>query len=209
MHNNQFSPAARSGSTIATGVRSIVTATSTIRTERLELVPIPLALVEAIFADDRAAAERTVHADLPDNWPNRALIERAFSASLERVREDPETRLWGDRLIILRAPKPRVVGSVIFHGRPDANGTCEVGYGVEDSWQGNGLATEATRACVDWALGEGGARLCVATTPPWHLASVRVLEKSGFSRVRVDSHEALGEVLVFERLRESAVVSVG
>ena len=164
-------------------------------------MPIGLELVEAIFANDRAAAEEIVGAGLSDKWPNRALVERAFSASLDRVREDPDGRLWGDRIIIMRDPEPRLVGSVIFHGRPDHQGQCEVGYGVEDSFQGNGLATEATRACVDWALGEGGAKTCVATTPPWHLASIRVLEKSGFSRTRIDMHDSLGEIMVFERTR--------
>ena len=38
-----------------------------------------------------------------------------------------------------------------------------------------------------------------ATTPPWHAASIRVLEKSGLVRVGVEEHEALGEVLRFER----------
>lgn len=176
-------------------------AMSILRTPRLDLVPIGLPLVEAIFADDRAAAEILVDAILPGTWPNRVLVERAFSASLERVRFDPDTRLWGDRLIVLREPEPRIIGSVIFHGRPGDDGLCEVGYGVDDSWQGKGVATEATRACVDWALADGGAKLCVATTPPWHLASIRVLEKSGFARTRIDSHEALGEILVFERVR--------
>jgi RimJ/RimL family protein N-acetyltransferase len=128
------------------------------------------------------------------------LVERAFSASLEAIRADPETRLWGDRLMITREGSERlVIGSIIFHGRPDEAGVAEVGYGVEESWQGKGVATEGTRAAVEWALAQPGVRVVTATTPPWHTASIRVLEKSGLVRVCVEDNETLGEVLRFER----------
>lgn len=172
-----------------------------VETARLILEPITLALVEAVFRGDRAEVEACARAQVPASWPGRALVERAFSASLERIREDPETRLWGDRLMITRSSERVVVGSVVFHGRPGEDGIAEVGYGVEESWQNQGIASEATRACVDWALAQHGVRVVRATTPPWHAASVRVLEKSGMTRVGIECHDALGEVLVFERAR--------
>lgn len=176
-------------------------------TPRLILEPITLDVVEATFAGDRAAIEDLVRAKIPDAWPGRALVERAFSASLEHIRADPATRLWGDRLMITRtdasvggAGGRMVVGSVIFHGRP-ADGVAEVGYGVEERWQRQGFASEATRVCVEWALAQTGITCVTATTPPWHTASIRVLERSGLTRVGIEEHEALGEVLRFERRR--------
>lgn len=174
---------------------------SALVTPRLTLEPITLPLVEATFAGDRAAIEELVRARVPDAWPGRALVERAFSASLEHIRADPTTRLWGDRLVITRDEDQRLlVGSVIFHGRPE-DGIAEVGYGVEERWQRKGYASEATKACTDWALAQEGIVGVTATTPPWHTASIRVLEKSGFVRAGLEEHEALGEVLRFERRR--------
>ncbi|MDF2694067.1 MAG: acetyltransferase, family [Labilithrix sp.] len=172
-------------------------------TPRLVLEPITLPVVEATFAGDRTAIEDLVRAEIPDAWPGRVLVERAFSASLEHIRADPAKRLWGDRLMIARSEDPTretrvVVGSVIFHGWPE-NGIAEVGYGVEERWQRHGFASEATRACVDWALAQPGITCVTATTPPWHTASIRVLEKSGFVRAGIEEHETLGEVLRFER----------
>jgi RimJ/RimL family protein N-acetyltransferase len=170
-------------------------------TPRLLLEPITLAQVEATFAGDRGALEDLARAEVPAAWPGRALIERAFCASLDAIRADPATRLWGDRLIIARENDRRmVVGSVIFHGRP-ANGVAEVGYGVEERWQRQGYASEATRACVEWALGQDGILGVTATTPPWHAASIRVLERAGLVKIAVEEHETLGEVLRFERRR--------
>jgi [ribosomal protein S5]-alanine N-acetyltransferase len=170
-------------------------------TPRLVLEPITLPIVEAVFDADRAAIEALVGAKVPEAWPGRALVERAFSASLDRIRADPERRLWGDRLMIAEDAGERfVVGSVIFHGRPD-DGVAEVGYGVEERWQRQGYATEGTRECVAWALAQPEVQCVTATTPPWHVASIRVLEKCGLVREGVEEHEMLGEVLRFRTRR--------
>ncbi len=173
---------------------------SALVTPRLLLEPITLPMVEAVFRGDRAELEGLAGATVPAAWPGRALVERAFSASLDAIRADPTTRLWGDRLVITSGGERLLVGSVVFHGLP-SNGIAEVGYGVEESWQRQGIASEATRACVDWALAQPGVREVTATTPPWHVASIRVLERSGLASVGAEDHETLGEVLRFTRAR--------
>jgi RimJ/RimL family protein N-acetyltransferase len=175
-----------------------------LRTPRLTLEPISLASVEAVILGQREDAERAMNARLPDAWPNRGLVERAFTASLDEIRADPATRLWGDRLIILGEPsgERRVVGSVVFHGRPGPDGVAEVAYGVEGSSRSQGIATEATSACVEWALAQDGVVAVQATTFPWHLASLRVIQKVGMSKIGTREHELLGELHVFEVRRQ-------
>ncbi|HEY1558155.1 MAG TPA: GNAT family protein [Kofleriaceae bacterium] len=169
-------------------------------TERLRLVPITLAVVEAFVRGDRAAAEACVGARLPDEWPNEDLIARAFPFSLDAIRVAPDVRLWGDSLVLLRDPPPRIVGSVVFHGRP-TDGIAEVGYGVEEGSRGSGLATEATLACLEWALAQPGITAVRATTFPWHAASLAVIRKCGMVPAGTRPHELFGELLVFERVR--------
>ena len=221
---------------------------SSLQTARLTLVPITLSVVEAIMLGRREDAEAIIGARLPDAWPNRSLIERAFCASLDRIREDPDGRLWGDRVMLTRATAlpaeagtersethrlgkgceailcenlgggdrdsfsvaesgtmsldqegPRVVGSVVFHGAPGADGEVEVAYGVEQDSQLRGYATEAVRASVEWALCDERVHVVRATTPPWHMASRRVLEKVGMRAVGTRQHELLGDLLEYER----------
>ncbi|HEX5058274.1 MAG TPA: GNAT family protein [Kofleriaceae bacterium] len=182
-------------------------------TERLRLVPITLAMIEGVMRRDRAAAEAALDAcirdcglDLPacarfpDAWPNEELVARAFPFSLEAIRADPDTRLWGDRLVLPLDGPPRVVGSVVFKGRP-ADGIAEVGYGIEDGSRSQGLATEATRACVNWALDQAGILAVHATTFPWHHASLGVIRKLGMVQCGTREHDMLGELLVFELKR--------
>jgi RimJ/RimL family protein N-acetyltransferase len=174
-----------------------------LRTARLELVPMTLPMVEAVMLGRREDSEGLVAARMPARWPNRELVERAFTASLDAIRSDPERRLWGDRVMISQgdAAGPRVIGSVVFHGRPGEDGIAEIAYGVEDASQGQGFATEAVAACVGWALAQDDVRAVQAATFPWHRPSRRVIEKVGMTEVGRREHDLLGEMLVFERRR--------
>ncbi|HUS28871.1 MAG TPA: GNAT family protein [Kofleriaceae bacterium] len=182
-------------------------------TQRLRLVPITLGMIEGVMKRDRAAAEAAldeelrrsnIHADacarFPDQWPNEELVARAFPFTLDAIRADPDTRLWGDSLVLPLEGPPRVLGSVVFKGRP-ADGIAEVAYGIEDGSRSQGLATEATRACVDWALEQDGIHAVQATTFPWHHASLAVIRKLGMSQCHTREHDVFGELLVFERRR--------
>ena len=182
-----------------------------LETPRLRLVPMTLEMVECVLRRDPTGAERELDklltasggaggAKFPDAWPNDDLVARAFPISIEAIRADPDVRLWGDSMVLPREGPPRVIGSVIFHGRPD-DGIAEVGYGIEDSSRGQGLATEATRACVEWALDQAGIAAVQATTFPFHFASLGVIRKCGMVHVATRDHDMLGDLLVFERRR--------
>ena len=168
-----------------------------IATVRLRLVPMTLEAVELVLRHDKPGAERAIGATFPDQWPNDDLVARAFPFSLDAIRADPAVRLWGDSLVLLGE---RVVGSVVFHGKPEG-GVAEVGYGIEEGSRGCGYASEATLACVAWALAQDGIVAVQATTFPWHAASLGVIRKLGMAACGTREHDMLGELLVFERRR--------
>jgi len=176
---------------------------SLLETPRLKLVSLTLGIVEAVIDGRREDAEALVGARMPERWPNRELVERAFSASLHAIRANPDACLWGGRVLIARGERgerdSRVLGSVIFHGKPGDDGIAEIAYGVEEASQGQGYATEAVAACVRWALSQADVRAVQAVTFGWHRASLRVIEKVGMRRVGVREHETMGPLLVFER----------
>jgi len=168
-------------------------------TPRLRLVPVTVEAIEAVLDHDKARAEAVVGARFPDAWPNDELVASGFPYSREAIRAAPEIRLWGDSLVLLK-DEPRIIGSVVFHGHP-ADGVAEVGYSIEEGSRGQGLASEATRACVEWALAQAGIAAVQATTFEWHLASLGVIRKLGMEQIGVRDHDTLGELLVFERRR--------
>src|SRR5678816_4856677 len=107
-------------------------------TERLRLVPITLEAIEAVLDRDQPRAEAIVRARFPPGWPQDPLLDVGFPYSRDAIRADPDVRLWGDSLVLLR-DEPRVIGSVVFHGLP-ADGVAEVAYSVEERSRGRGLA---------------------------------------------------------------------
>ena len=182
-----------------------------IETKRLRLVPITLEMVEAVLAHDKQEADAELDrsiarfgwptgAKFPDSWPNDDLVSRAFPFSLQAIRIAPEIRLWGDTMVLTREDPPRVIGSVAFKGRP-TDGIAEIGYGIEDASRGQGIATEATRACVEWALQEDGILAVQAITFEGHLASLGVIKNCGMVVCGAREHPIFGELLVFERRR--------
>jgi ribosomal-protein-alanine N-acetyltransferase len=168
-----------------------------IETPRLRLVPITLEAIEAVLDHDKLRAEAAVGAQFPDAWPNDDLVALGFPYSRAALRASPETRLWGDSLVLLK-DEPRVVGSVVFHGHP-ADGIAEVAYSIEESSRCQGFAAEAVCACVDWALTHPTITAVQATTFPWHVASLGVIRRVGMVHVGSRDHDTLGELLVFER----------
>lgn len=165
-------------------------------TERLLLEPVKVGMIEAVGREDWDELERLAGARGPAVRPGPELIHRGFGWSIERIRRNPEWRLWGDRLMIARHGERRILGSVIFHGHPGEEGMAELGYGVDEAARGQGLATEATRACVEWALRQPAVLAVSATAHPMNRASIRVLEKVGMRRSGTRD-EAFGELWVY------------
>jgi ribosomal-protein-alanine N-acetyltransferase len=168
-----------------------------ITTDRLLMVPITVDIVHAVLDGRRAETEALIGAKMPSAWPGRALVERAFLARLDEIHANPDHRLWGDRVAITRESDPRVIGSVIFHGGPDASGAVEVAYGIEEDSQRQGFGHEAVYAAVGWAFAEPKVEIVRASTFTWHVASRRILEKIGFCVVGT-SCDILGEMLEYE-----------
>src|SRR5947209_2941591 len=78
------------------------------------------------------------------------------------------------------------IGTIGFHGPPDARQQVTIGYGlVPHSW-GNGYATEAVHALIEFCRAHPAVRRIPADPDHDNIASQRVLAKSGFSLVRKD-----------------------
>ena len=67
------------------------------------------------------------------------------------------------------------------------NGSCELGYWVGKTYWGRGIATEAARGLLDWALPRAQPDYVAANVFADNPSSARVLEKLGFVLVGEDS----------------------
>ncbi len=137
-----------------------------IETRRLKLALDSLedarAQVDAMSATDKA--------QLSADW--LALLDSATSA-------DP----WILGFQMVRRDNDVIVGQCGFKGPPTSDGVVEIAYGVERESEGNGYATEAAQALVDYAFQHKDVSRVRAHTLPEANASTRVLTKCGFDHV--------------------------
>jgi RimJ/RimL family protein N-acetyltransferase len=75
-------------------------------------------------------------------------------------------------------PRDGFVGVLGFH--PMDPSAPEIGYWIGRPYWGNGYATEAATAALDWARADWGRRLVISGHFADNPASGRVLEKAGF-----------------------------
>lgn len=108
-------------------------------------------------------------------------------AWLAALRSATVTDPWRHGFFIVDLQRRQVVGTAGFKGPPDAEGVVEIAYGVAPEYQGQGYATEAANALVEFALGDPSVKTVRAHTLPQQNASTRVLTKNGFRH--------LGEVI--------------
>ncbi len=174
-----------------------------IPTERLQLVSMSLAFMQALAAGDPAEASRLMDAQLPaDMAEDLANFLRYRIPELER---DPSIRPWLGRSMVWTHPDGRreVIGTIGFHAPPDADGRVEIGYRVEPGWRRKGIATECVRALLAWAERQGVHRFRASVAPD-NAASLAVIGSFGFRRVGEQMDEVDGLELVFQLDRPAA-----
>lgn len=88
---------------------------------------------------------------------------------------------WYTNWQIIYLEKKISIGGIGFAGMPNEEGKTMVGYGLDLRYHGMGFATEALQALCNWGFTHSSLLAIVADTPVQHLASQKVLIKSGFS----------------------------
>jgi RimJ/RimL family protein N-acetyltransferase len=156
-----------------------------IRTDRLDLVPATLALVEADIESPEALA-RLLGAAVPSSWPPGEYDRAAMEFFRDRLSESPEAVGWYGWYAVHRSVEPHgsvLVGCGGYLGPPAADGVVEIGYSIVPESQRLGFATELVHALLSRAFSMPQVVGVIAHTTSTNLGSVRVLEKCGFSLV--------------------------
>ena len=146
-----------------------------IHTERLRLRPMSVRDVDLLLAlHAHPEVSRFVGA------PNR-------DETLEWLRGDE--RQWADRgygrLAVFELHGQRFLGRVGLKYWPQFDET-EVGWTFRPEAWGNGYATEASRACVDWGFRKFDFEYVTAMIEPANVRSAGVAERLGMTPLRED-----------------------
>lgn len=105
-------------------------------------------------------------------------LKKAYTEMLEGCLEHPEKWDWYAMWMIENEDGVHI-GDLCFKGFEEDKNP-EVGYGIDDEFQGKGYATEATKLALAWAFSHPGVLAVEAETDPDNIASQKVLAKCGF-----------------------------
>jgi ribosomal-protein-alanine N-acetyltransferase len=143
-----------------------------IRTARLVLRPVILDDAADVFG---YAADPAVLRYTTGITPSRVQETESW---LRAVLDDPETHMWALRPV----DDERVIGALEF-GLPSA-GTGSIHYAMGRAYWGRGLMMEAVEAVCRWAFATlNDVHEISASVVEANVASARVLEKCGFTKV--------------------------
>jgi ribosomal-protein-alanine N-acetyltransferase len=147
----------------------------TLHTARLRLRPFADADADALF-DLHSSAHVLRYWDAPP-WSERTRAERFIAACQRMANEGTGARLAMDRL----SDGAFIGWSSLTRWNPDYR-SASLGYCLRDAAWGQGYATEAARALLQWAFDTLDLNRVQAETDTRNTASARVLEKIGFVR---------------------------
>lgn len=152
-------------------------------TERLDLIASNLELITAELCSN-IELEKLINAKVSQNWP-----PGEYNRNAQEYFRD-QFALYGNELTgwlgwyavkrALRNKPAELIAAAGFFGLPDEYGDVEIGYSVEDQYQGKGYATEIVDALVKIAANDKRVKRVIARTSDNNKASVKVLEKAGF-----------------------------
>ena len=147
----------------------------TLRTARLLLRPFTAADTDAIFA--LLSNPRVLrYWDAPP-WSEHAQAERFISMCKQMEQEGS-----GVRLAIERAADGAFIGWCLLVNWNPGFRSATLGYCLDEVVWGQGFATEATSALLQWTFGTLDLNRVQSDTDTRNTASARVLEKLGFVR---------------------------
>jgi RimJ/RimL family protein N-acetyltransferase len=167
-----------------------------ILSERLVLVPMPFAVLDALLGGDRAPATELLGAAPPEWWAEES--RHVFELRRDQLQSDPAELQWLLRAMVTRAEPATVVGQIGFHEPPDERGFVEVGYAVFSEFRRRGYAEEACRALYAWAAGQPRVNGVRASVAPDNGPSLALAAKFGFVQTGTQIDEIDGLELVFE-----------
>lgn len=153
-----------------------------IHTLRLDLVPATLEILKSDL-HDHAALARLLDATVPAVWPPDEMNEEVL-AEFVRMASELSDQFFACWYWVRDAPVPEdriLVGCGGIGSAIDSPGTVLIGYSVLNEFQGNRYATEAVGGMIPAIFQDRRISRIMATTYPELKASIRVLEKNGFT----------------------------
>jgi [ribosomal protein S5]-alanine N-acetyltransferase len=178
-----------------------------VQTPRLTLVPLThnqLLIWKQLGREELAKSLEVKH----NPWEMGLFYEQEMLQALSdfwipQTAKFPLDYYWYTNWEIILKDASCSVGGIGLAGLPDNDGTTEIGYAIDQKFEGQGIASEAVEALSKWVFKDKDMRVLRAETPINNYASQRVLMKNNFHKTgeKTLELEIPMEVFTWERHR--------
>lgn len=157
-----------------------------IESNRLRLIPLDTSQLQ-LHASDYESLQQSLGL-----IPRTMLMEEYFQNEFNDALLNywlPETAAnvsnykWFTNWLIVHKLENCVVGGIGVAGLPNDQGETEIGYGLDQTFRGKGIATEALMCLVNWVFQHSFSKAIIAHTLIEAPNSQRVLQRAGFERI--------------------------
>jgi [ribosomal protein S5]-alanine N-acetyltransferase len=135
--------------------------------------------------DDAGALEAVLGDPVAMQYYPAAVDRRGVEEWIVRNRERYQREGYGLWAMLLRDSQDVIGDCGCFLRNVDGRDDIEIGYHVRRDLWGRGYATEAAKACMDYAFIKLGVDRVISLIRPENLQSVRVAEKNGLACEKV------------------------
>ena len=148
---------------------------ASIPTQRLHLVPLTLSQLQLCLTNLPALETELGLSISRDMLTER--VHRAIRTKIEKMLGmDAAHHPWQTYWLIIVSERNFGAGLAGFKGVPDADGSTEIGYGIDPAYQNQGYMSETVKALIEWAFQNPFCNTVTATGVE-NPASRRLLEK--------------------------------
>jgi [ribosomal protein S5]-alanine N-acetyltransferase len=148
-----------------------------IETSRLKLVRWDEQHFQAIFDNNLIKLGELLDVETPKAWTTFDDMMDALPFFYNAFKENGN--YWGSFFTIHKADR-QLLGTCGYKGGPTEEATVEIGYEIEARYRQQGLASEAAKGLIDFALQHADIKKVMAHTLAHDNPSVSVLKKLGF-----------------------------
>ncbi len=150
-----------------------------IETKNLKIIPCDTEILKLAIRGNEFIAEK-LNVSVQENWTEFGVV--ALQYSLDKLLESDEEKYWWTYFPIHKQDN-KLIGSGGYKGKPDTDGTVELGYEIAPTYRNRGLATEMTKGLIEIAFNDEKVKSIIAHTLGQENASTKVLQKCGFKKV--------------------------
>ena len=150
-----------------------------IMTERLMLVPVTFEITKSLLEGKYNGIQKMGFLT-EEMWPTSDTkdILPFINSALEHS-EPSGFEFW----MVVKRDSNMIIGDIGFHGKPNAEGEVEVGFGFVEKERGKGFGFESLKGIMQWLETQDSVSVIKADCLIRNKASIRVLEKAGLKEV--------------------------